>query len=29
MAAKIGSWFISGESKYFEDLDDALEWLNE
>ncbi len=29
MAAKIGSWFISGEMKYFEDEDDAIEWLNE
>jgi hypothetical protein len=29
MAAKIGSWFISGEIKYFEDEDDAIEWLNE
>jgi hypothetical protein len=29
MAAKIGSWFISGESKYFEDFDTALEWLDE
>ena len=29
MAAKIGSWFISGEMKYFEDEDAALEWLNE
>lgn len=27
-AAKIGSWFISGEVKYFEDEDDALAWLN-
>jgi hypothetical protein len=29
MAAKIGSWFISGEMKYFEDEDDAIEWLND
>lgn len=29
MAAKIGSWFISGEMKYFEDEDEAIEWLNE
>lgn len=29
MAAKIGSWFISGEMKYFEDEDAAIEWLNE
>ncbi|ABI70437.1 MULTISPECIES: SpoIIAA family protein [Shewanella] len=26
-AAKIGSWFIAGEIKYFEDEDDALKWL--
>lgn len=26
--SKIGSWFISGEIKYFEDADDALGWLN-
>ena len=25
--AKIGSWFISGEVKYFEDEDEALNWL--
>ncbi len=25
--AKIGSWFISGEVKYFEDYADALSWL--
>ena len=25
--AKIGTWFISGEVKYFEDLTDATEWL--
>lgn len=29
IAAKIGSWFISGEMKYFEDEDAAIEWLNE
>lgn len=28
MSAKIGSWFISGEIKYFEDCDEALDWLN-
>lgn len=28
-AAKVGSWFISGEAKYFEDLDEALTWINE
>jgi len=26
--SKIGSWFISGEVKYFEDADRALGWLN-
>ncbi len=26
--SKIGSWFISGEVKFFEDADDALGWLN-
>lgn len=29
MAAKIGSWFISGEMKYFDDEDAAIEWLSE
>lgn len=28
-AAKIGSWFIAGETKYFEDADEAVSWLNE
>ena len=28
-AAKIGSWFISGEVKYFEDSNKALAWLHE
>lgn len=28
MAAKIGSWFVSGEIKYFENENSALEWLN-
>jgi hypothetical protein len=28
-AAKIGSWFISGEMKYFDNYDDALKWLRE
>jgi SpoIIAA-like len=28
MAAKIGSWFISGEAKFFTDIDEALEWLH-
>jgi len=27
IAAKLGSWFISGEVKYFEDYKDALDWL--
>ena len=27
--AKIGSWFVSGEVKYFEDEDEALNWLQE
>ena len=27
MTAKIGSWFISGEVKYFESADAALAWL--
>lgn len=29
LAAKIGSWFISGESKYFEDAKEALHWLED
>ena len=29
ITAKIGSWFISGEVKYFENIEDALSWLNE
>lgn len=29
ITAKIGSWFISGEVKYFEDADQALVWLNQ
>lgn len=28
-AAKIGSWFISGEAKHFDNLADALSWLND
>ena len=28
-AAKIGTWFISGEAKYFEDMDTAISWLKE
>lgn len=29
LTAKIGSWFISGESKYFEDTEKAFDWLND
>lgn len=29
ISAKIGAWFISGEVKYFENLDEALTWLEE
>jgi hypothetical protein len=28
-ASKLGSWFISGEIKYFESADEALTWLDE
>ncbi len=27
IAAKLGSWFVSGEVKYFEDYTAALQWL--
>ncbi|MDA3908522.1 MAG: STAS/SEC14 domain-containing protein [Sulfurimonas sp.] len=27
-AVKIGSWFMSGDMKFFESLDNAYEWLN-
>jgi hypothetical protein len=27
--SKIGSWFTSGEIKYFEDKADALRWLED
>ncbi|MFQ3249017.1 MAG: hypothetical protein ACI9O6_000821 [Glaciecola sp.] len=27
LASKIGSWFISGEVKYFEEYDEAISWL--
>ena len=27
VAAKIGGWFMSGDIKYFDDIQDALEWL--
>lgn len=29
IAAKIGSWFISGEVKYFDNAADAMRWLNQ
>ena len=29
LATKISAWFISGESKYFEDGREALNWLEE
>lgn len=28
LAAKLGSWFVKGEMKHFEDLVEALEWLS-
>lgn len=28
MAAKIGSWFVSGEVKYFDNEDTAIAWLS-
>tara|TARA_R110000744_G_scaffold85567_1_gene167218 strand:- start:57 stop:443 length:387 start_codon:yes stop_codon:yes gene_type:complete len=27
ITAKVGSWFISGEIKYFENITDAMQWL--
>ncbi|BCG66010.1 MAG: hypothetical protein methR_P3882 [Methyloprofundus sp.] len=27
--AKIGSWFISGDAKFFQDYDAALQWLQD
>jgi len=27
VVAKVGSWFISGEVKYFENINDAMFWL--
>ena len=27
MSAKVGSWFMSGEVKYFDNRDEALDWL--
>ncbi|WP_323846500.1 STAS/SEC14 domain-containing protein [Microbulbifer magnicolonia] len=29
MAAKVGSWFIGGEARYFENEEEAMAWLNE
>lgn len=29
ITAKVGSWFISGEAKYFADEAEALAWLNQ
>ena len=29
ITAKIGSWFVSGEVRYFESCNDALDWLQE
>ena len=29
ISARIGSWFISGEVSYFENMDDALFWLQD
>lgn len=29
ITAKVGGWFISGETKYFENEEDAITWLNE
>jgi hypothetical protein len=29
MAAKLGSWFMSGDVQYFEDIDAAVAWVNE
>ncbi|GAA3912868.1 STAS/SEC14 domain-containing protein [Litoribacillus peritrichatus] len=28
-AAKVGSWFISGDIKYFEEMEQAQKWLQE
>jgi len=28
MAARVGSWFVSGEARYFDDYDAAVVWLN-
>jgi hypothetical protein len=29
ITAKIGSWFIAGEVKYFQSAEEAIDWLNE
>ena len=29
LSTKIGSWFIGGEARYFEDEAEAMAWLNE
>lgn len=29
IAAKVGSWFVSGDVKYFDNCDDALNWIKE
>jgi len=29
LAAKVGRWFMTGEIKYFEEISDALDWLDE
>ena len=29
ISAKIGTWFVSGEVRYFENTDDAISWLND
>ncbi|MCP4335961.1 MAG: STAS/SEC14 domain-containing protein [Gammaproteobacteria bacterium] len=29
IAARVGSWFISGEARYFENQQQALDWLSE
>lgn len=28
LAARVGSWFVSGEARYFDDYDAAVAWLN-
>ena len=29
LAAKVGSWFVAGEIRYFDNENDAISWLNE